>query len=86
LCSILLATTLQAFSQTILAKIDGVSEPPELTGEPKRPSQPTQADRQLLEIVGHLKDQNETTTTLPILNKFLDEHPDYSDGYFLRAT
>jgi tetratricopeptide (TPR) repeat protein len=86
LCSILLATTLQAFSQTILPNIDGVSEPPELTAEPKKPSQPTQADRQLFEIVGHLKDQNETITTLPILNRFLDEHPDYSDAYFLRAT
>ena len=62
-----------------------MSEPAELTGEPKKLREPTPAERQLFEIVGHLKDQDETKTTLPILSKFIEEHSDYSDAYFLRA-
>jgi tetratricopeptide (TPR) repeat protein len=80
---LLLATSFAVFAQTI--KIDAVSEPPELTGEPKKFSAPTPADRQLGEIVSHLN-ISEMKSTLPMLNKFIEEHPDYSDAYFLRAT
>ena len=86
LCSVLFAMTLQTYAQPISVKIDGVSEPPELIGEPKKLKEPTPTERQLFEIVGHLKDQDETKTALPILNKVIEEHPDYSDAYFLRAT
>jgi hypothetical protein len=73
-------------SQTSAVKIEDVSEPPELTGEPKKFTEPTQADRQLFEIVNHLKDIEETKSTLPTLNKFIEQHPENSDAYFLRAT
>jgi tetratricopeptide (TPR) repeat protein len=86
LCNLLLTMTLAAFSQTSSIKIDGVSEPPELSGEPKKVSPSTEAERQLGEIVSHLKDQAEANSTLPTLNKFLEEHPSDSDAYFLRAT
>jgi hypothetical protein len=33
-------------------KIDGLSEPPELSGPPKKFNQPTEVERQLAEIVG----------------------------------
>jgi len=85
LCNLLLAMMPPAFLQTPSLNIDGVVEPPELMGPPKKVSEPSQADRQLFEIVGHLKDQTETNSTLPALDKFIKEHPDYSDAYFLRA-
>src|SRR2546425_883865 len=84
--SLLLAATLPAFSQTASIKIDRVSEPPELTGEPKKVDKPSEADSQLLEIIGHLKGQDETKSTLPKLDQFIAQHPGYSDAYFLRAT
>jgi len=84
LSSIFLATTLSA--QTASVRIAGVSEPPELTGEPKKLSQPTQEDKELAEVVGHLKDEEGTRAALPALNKFIEGHPDRSDAYFLRAT
>ena len=86
LCSVLLGMTLPTYAQPMSVKIDGVSEPPELIGEPKKFKEPIPADRQLFDVIGHLKDQDETKTALPSLNKFIDEHPDYSDAYFLRAT
>lgn len=81
----LFAVTLRASSQTNPTKIDGVSEPPELTGEPKKRVEATPTERQLFEIVGPLKTPDETMTAMPELNKFIDEHSDYSDAYFLRA-
>lgn len=61
-------------------------EPPELSGEPKKVTKPSEADRQLFEIIGHLKDENETKSSLPELDEFIKKNPDYSDAYFLRAT
>jgi len=66
-------------------KIEGISEPPELSGEPKQFRQPTAAERQILEIVGHLKNENEAKAALPALDNLIQEHSDYSDAYFLRA-
>jgi tetratricopeptide (TPR) repeat protein len=86
ICSLLLAAPIAGFSQTPSTKIDGVSEPPELTGDPKKVNRTTEADRQLFEIVGHLKDADETKSMLPKLDAFIKQHPDYSDAYFLRAT
>lgn len=66
-------------------KIEGISEPPELTGAPKQIRQLTAAERQIFEIIGHLKDENEAKAALPALDKLIQEHSDYSDAYFLRA-
>ena len=83
---VLLGATFLVNAQTTPINIDGVSEPPELTGEPKKLTQPTPADKELLDIVGHLTDQSETRKSLPALNKFIEQNPDYSDAYYLRAT
>jgi tetratricopeptide (TPR) repeat protein len=85
LLGVILAATSAVFAQTS-SRIDGVSEPPELTGEPKKVSQPTEAERKLFEIVGRLKNEDEARSTLPMLNKLIEQYPDYSDAYFLRAT
>jgi tetratricopeptide (TPR) repeat protein len=77
---------LPVFCQTGERTINGASEPPELTGEPRKINKPSEADSQLFEVIGHLKDEAETKSTLPKLNEFIALHPDYSDAYFLRAT
>jgi len=86
LCGALLIAPVATFSQSPSTRIEGVSEPPELSGEPKKVSKPTEAEKQLFEIIGHLKDEEEIRLTLPKMNEFIDQHPDYSDAYFLRAT
>jgi hypothetical protein len=89
-CCLLLAIPTATFSQTIPSKIDGVVEPPELTGQPKKVIKTSEAeaetDRQFFEIIGHVKEQDETKSALPALNQFIAEHPDHSDAYFVRAT
>jgi hypothetical protein len=66
-------------------KIEGVSEPPELSGEAKKVTKPSDADTELFELIGHLKNEDETEFTLPKLDDFITRHPDYSDALFLRA-
>src|SRR5437899_9580892 len=85
LTSIIIITTVPIFPQAS-SRIDGVSEPPELRGEPKKFNQPTETEKRLFEIVGHLKNEDEARSTLPMLNKFIEDYPGYSDAYFLRAT
>jgi tetratricopeptide (TPR) repeat protein len=86
LCVAILAAAVPAFSQSTLIKIGGVSEPPELTGDTKVVTKATPAEKQLMEIVGHMKDKDETKSVLPALNRLIAQYPDYSDAYFLRAT
>ncbi len=74
------------FSQTSSLRTGGASEPPEFTGEPKKVVAPDPALEELFEIIGHLKDQAETRSSLPKLNEFIAQHSDYSDAYFVRAT
>jgi tetratricopeptide (TPR) repeat protein len=81
----LLATTLSGVSQTSSLKIDGVPEPPELSGPPKAVVMPTAADRQMVDVYEHLKDEKETQANLPILDKLIQDHPDYVDAYSFRA-
>jgi len=83
-CILFTVAIAPAFSQ--ITKIDGVSEPPELTQPPANFKKVTPVDLQLFEIVGHLTNQDEAKTALLSLNKFIDDHPDYSDAYFLRAV
>jgi tetratricopeptide (TPR) repeat protein len=84
--SILLILPPSMFTQAVPFRVAGVSEPPELTGEPKKVNKPSEADRQLFEVVQHVSDENEMKTSLPKLNEFIAEHPEYSDAYFFRAT
>src|SRR6266481_4931283 len=88
LCSFLLFTIHPAFSQTASIKISGVSEPPELMGEPKEFVKPTDTDKEFYEIVVRVKDTDgsETRASLQKLDEFIKRYPDYSDAYFLRAT
>jgi tetratricopeptide (TPR) repeat protein len=83
LCGLLLA--LPTFSQTSAPRTNPISEPPELAGEPKKVTKPSEADSELFEIIGHLN-ENEVRSTLPKLDEFIKRHPDYSDALFLRAT
>src|SRR5438046_1712234 len=82
----LLASPVLMLSQTASTKINGVSEPPELTGEPKKFDKPSESDRQLFEIIGKLQDEDDTKSSMPKLDEFIAQHPDYSDAYFIRAT
>lgn len=83
---LLLAFSHPTLSQSPSIRIASVSEPPELMGEPKKFNKPSDADHQLYDIIGHLKDAEETKSTLPKLDDFITQHPDNSDAYFLRAT
>src|SRR6266481_6050859 len=87
--SLILYTVLVSFpifAQTDTLKIVGASEPPEFSGGPKKVIKPSDADTELLELIGHLKNEDETKSTLPKLDDFIARHPDYSDAQFLRAT
>jgi tetratricopeptide (TPR) repeat protein len=81
-----LLVAVPTFTQTTTPTINGISEPPELIGEPKKVTKPSDADSELFEIIGHLKNEDETKSILPKLNEFIEKHPDYSDALYLRAT
>src|SRR5579859_7829506 len=68
-----------------LSQTKGVLEPPELTGEPKKAKETSEADKQLFEIVGLLGDEVKAATALPKLDEFILRWPDSSDAFFLRA-
>jgi tetratricopeptide (TPR) repeat protein len=72
------------FAQSPL-RITGIEEPPELTGEPKQVKQVTDAERGLLGVVGKLKDETQAGAALPTLDRLIQNYPNYSDAYFLRA-
>jgi tetratricopeptide (TPR) repeat protein len=79
--------SLPAFPQTGAIGIRGVSEPPELSGPPKKVEKPSEADAELYGIIGNLKEDEATVRSiLPKLDAFISKHPDYSDALFLRAT
>jgi tetratricopeptide (TPR) repeat protein len=80
-----IGTGLLAHSQSSPIKIAGVQEPPELSGEPKKVKKLTDAQRQFAEMIGELTDEAKAKAARPKLNKFIEEHPDYSDAYFMRA-
>ena len=81
----LAATSLVAFGQSP-TRIAGVDEPPELTGEPKKFTPPSEALKQFAEVLPK-DDKNieQVKTGRDKLTKLLQENPDYSDGYFMRA-
>jgi hypothetical protein len=53
---LLIVSSPGAFSQSSSIRIAGVSEPPELTGEPKKVSQPTEDDVQFFKLLGNKND------------------------------
>jgi len=86
-CCLLLAAPTLSFPQTASSRIVGISEPPELSGEPKKLVTPSEADRQFYEIFGQMKnDEAEVKATIPKFDQFIAQHTDYSEAYFLRAT
>ena len=85
ICCLLLAGAAAGISQTVPGKTGTNAEPPELTGAPKKVTQPSEADKEFLEI-GIAANPDEAKTALPKLNSFIAGHTDYSDAYFLRAT
>ena len=48
-CLLLVESTV-VFAQTVSTKVAGVAEPPELIGEAKKVTQPSEADKQFLDI------------------------------------
>src|SRR5260370_22402651 len=70
------------FAQTTTPEFSGISEPPELAGVPKQVAKPSEADSELFEFVGHLTNEDETKSTLPKLDEFIEKHPDSRTPYF----
>ena len=79
----LLLAAVPVLSQTNASSLQGVSEPPELSGKPRKFTPPSEAERQLNEIMGQLKDGEHSA--LPKLSRFIADHPDYTDAYLARA-
>ncbi len=69
-------------------RISGVEEPPELNGEPRKVKSLTETQRQFVEIMTSLneKDQEKVKATVQALSTLIEQDPDYSDAYFVRAT
>jgi hypothetical protein len=83
-CLLLVESTV-VFAQTVSTRVAGVAEPPELTGEPKKVTQPSEVDKEFLGI-GISDNPDEVKAALPKLDGFIAKHSDYPDAYFLRAT
>jgi tetratricopeptide (TPR) repeat protein len=63
------------------------ADPPELAGPPKTFPAPTEAQRELLAAFPKdTKDPAQVGAGIAKLTALLNEHPDLSDGFFLRAT
>lgn len=78
-------------SEASSLKIDGAPE--EIAGEYQRPDVPSALDKQLAEetvpvlgLMGAGGDAEKNRAAVKAMGKILGEHPDYSDGFFLRAT
>jgi tetratricopeptide (TPR) repeat protein len=82
---LLIVSARGAFSQSSSTRIPGVSEPPELTGEPRKLSPPNEDDVQFSKLLGN-KTDDQVKAALPQLNEFIKQHPNFSSAYFLRAT
>lgn len=85
LCVCLAPTQLAAFPQSSI-RIAGVEEPPELMGEPKTFTPPSETTKQFDEALP--KDYKNVEQVKAGRDKFttlLQQNPDYSDAYFMRA-
>lgn len=83
--AIFAAVPLLALAQSPI-RIAGVQEPPELTGEPKKFTPPSEALKQFAQALPK-DDKNieEVKIGRDRLTKLLQENPDYSDGFLWRA-
>ncbi|MCC7498088.1 MAG: hypothetical protein IT160_10965, partial [Bryobacterales bacterium] len=85
-CGLLMAAQSIAFPQSAPLRITGVDEPPELVGPPKKFTPPSDDFRQFFETFPKdEKDAVKVRASIEALTKLLQQHPDYSDGYFMRA-
>jgi tetratricopeptide (TPR) repeat protein len=85
-CALVVAAGLPAYSQSSPLKIAGVLEPLEFSGQPKQVKKQTETQKQLAAMVGELSDKTKAKAARPTLNKFLEEHPGYSDAFLMRAV
>ena len=86
LCGLLVVAEFVADAQPSI-RIAGVEEPPELTGEPKKVTEPPEAWRHLMaNSLPKEEKKGENAAALKFLNEAVREVPDWSDGYFWRAT
>jgi tetratricopeptide (TPR) repeat protein len=81
----IIATGMRGLSQSPSVRIEGVAEPPEMTGPPQTAIHPSPADLQFFDTLGNTKSENEMPARLPLLDKLISDHPDYADAYSFRA-
>jgi Tfp pilus assembly protein PilF len=74
-----------AFAQSVPTSIAGITEPTELTGEPKKVAVATAAEKEFLGKALESFDRQDTATLKDALSKFVRQEPDYSDAYLMRA-
>jgi tetratricopeptide (TPR) repeat protein len=86
-CPLLIAVSFVASAQSNPTRIAGVDEPPELTGQPKKLPTPSEVLLQFKTVMDKWKDNDtEAIKSLqPDLDRFVQQHPDYSDAHLLRA-
>jgi tetratricopeptide (TPR) repeat protein len=82
---LLAAFSVVAFAQSPI-RIAGVEEPPELTGEPKKFTPPSEAMKQFAEALPKDdKNLEQVKAARDTLTNLLQENPNYSDGFMMRA-
>src|SRR5260370_38321214 len=90
LSGLFLATPFFVSSQSPSTKIPGITEPPELTGEPKRTvptREPSDSERRIDKAAQtDWRDLGQVKAITADLTQAITLFPDYSDVYFLRAT
>jgi tetratricopeptide (TPR) repeat protein len=82
---LLIVSSPGAFSQSSSTRIAGVSEPPELTGEPKQVSKPNEVDLEFFKLFEN-KSDDQAKAAMPQLDEFITQHPNYSNAYMFRVT
>ncbi len=86
-CALIVAAQCVALPQTSSTRIPGVQEPPELMGEPKSFTPPSEAMKQFAQTLPKdYKNVEQIKTGRDGLTKLLQENPDYSDGFLMRAS
>jgi tetratricopeptide (TPR) repeat protein len=85
-CALIVAAQCVALPQISSTRIPGVQEPPELMGEPKSFTPPSEAMKQFAQALRKdYKNIEQIKTGRDGLTKLLQENPEYSDGFLMRA-
>lgn len=85
-CTTLITTLFIVSAQSNSIRIAGINEPPELTGEPKKFIKPPEALRELADVFPtNEKDADKARLGIEKVSRVLQQHPDYSDGFLMRA-